>query len=73
MKTLTELRDRPFYRFLKVLYFLLLLPLGYMVYMTYTEHDIVYLAWVLGFLLTLEVFKRVIYYIFLGSFNPPVQ
>lgn len=70
MKTLTELRDRPFYRFLKVLYFLFFLPLGFMVYMGYQEQQIVYLAWVFGVLFVLEIFKRVIYYIFLGSFVP---
>lgn len=71
MKTLTQLKNRPFYRFLEIIYLLTLVPIGYMTYMAYSEHEIVYLAWALGFLLVLEVLKRIIYYIFLGSFNPP--
>lgn len=70
MKTLSELRNRPFYRFLKILYVLLLVPIGYMVYLAYAEHAPEVILWVLGFLLVLEVIKRLIYYIFLGTIIP---
>ena len=70
MKTLTELRDRPFYRFLKVLYFIALVPVAFALYFSFKEGSIELFAYSIGWIAILSGVKKLIYYIFLGSFNP---
>lgn len=71
MKTLSELKEKPYFRFLKVLYFLSLVPVGIFVYLAYHDHDVSLLEIALVLIFILEIIKRIVYYIFLGKFNPP--
>ncbi len=70
MKTLSELKEKPYFRFLKVLYFLSLVPVGILIYLAYHDHDILLLEVAFVLIFILEIIKRVIYYIFLGKINP---
>lgn len=74
MKTLSNLNTKSWYRFLKVLYVLVIVATLLIIYNTYRPEydsfikDIVEpVFWVL---LVLEIFKRSFYFIFLGTLSP---
>ena len=74
MKTLSSLNIKSWYRFLKVLYVLVVIATVIIIYNTYRPQydsfiaDIVEpLLWVL---FILEIFKRSIYYTYLGTISP---
>lgn len=71
MKTLSELKEKPYFRFFKVLYFLLTVPLVVPLYIAFDEGWSELLFWIFVYLIILEIIKRVVYYIFLGKINPP--
>ncbi len=71
MKTLAELREKPLYRFLKILYFGVLVLAASMIYWAYDDREVGYLFSILAILLILEILKRFVYYIFLGAVIPP--
>ena len=70
MKTLSELKEKPTYRFLKVIYFLFLIPVGILIYLAYHDHDILLLEVAFVLIFILEIIKRTVYYIFLGNAFP---
>ncbi len=74
MKTITELNTRPWFRFLKVLYVLVLLLTAFFVYLSYnptydTFPDNIIVPFIVV-LAILELFKRFVYYITLGTVRP---
>jgi hypothetical protein len=74
MKTIKDLNTKHWYRLLKVLYVLIIIITGTIIYNTYyPNYDTIFsgiiepLLWVL---FILEIFKRAIYYIYFGTITP---
>ncbi len=67
MKTLTEFKDSPFYRFLKVLYFLTLIPLAFIIYYAIDDSSYEAFVFVAFAFVFMEIVKRIIFYIAIGS------
>jgi hypothetical protein len=69
MNTVENFKKTPFYRFLKVLYFLILIPLVYIIYIGFDNSPPIKpdpFVFVGAVLVIMEIIKRIIFYIFVG-------